>query len=657
MKHSYFQRLLIAAMALFGVITQSSATTVIKAVDSSGKGIPGLTLRVEYLYMVVEYDDEGDEIDAYEVEATSIVQLDTNGEYKFDKDIDIERIDINFEGTYISVYSRASGGGGISGGIITLYKLRLNSSENRTVECCQNPDGWEESTEFTIQTNKDYYLPAYFEYEIDGNEIYLDSDMTITQKFTVIKAIDSAGVGIPNLKLTVELYDDGYEEIDIQLDSNGEYKFDKNVIIDRMYVNVGGANLRVSSHSGGTTRIKKKVNDNEFADYWTIQLLKLRLNSSKTRTVECRYIDDYEDFTLETNKDYYLPLGDYNIEEQRVRLESDLTLDLNNKWTLTVNVVDTDGKTDTGDDLEVYVKSTDGFSNYYTLKKGKVTIGLKEGTYTIRVNNYDSKTIEVKEDMTITLKVPKIISFDVTIDGKQIVEWAKEFGRDDQDYSTFKLYTIDYKSVSSWNSEGKYYARLDPEQPYRLRCGYFEHRNSDDDFVKGTTKITDGSTIRIGTFNVEADGNGLVFPRDEFSGSGSYKLFVGNPIRLAAIPVGNAEFVSWTINGKEYTEPLIDFTVKDDINTATAKFSGEIVNYIKAAESSIGQINVRIEGNYLILPSELEGAACIYATDGRLVKRTGVVGDHLSIGDLPSGAYVLALTANGQRWNAEFVKP
>lgn len=317
------------------------------------------------------------------------------------------------------------------------------------------------------------------------------------------------------------------------------------------------------------------------------------------------------------------------------------------RYSLTVEIVNSDGKTDAGDDLRVYAKSADGFYDYYIPENGKVAIGLKEGTYTIRVNDYDSKTIEVKEDMTITLTVPKQISFKVTVDGKPISGNYKDDGFE------ARVFTIGYeREMSLKSSENK--ARIDPEQSYRVALEIF---NDNYIFVQGTTKITDGGTIRIATFNVESDGNGLVFPRDEFSGSGSYKLFVGNPIRLAAIPVGKAEFVSWTVNGKEYTEPLIDFTVKDDINTATAKFSGEIVNHIKAADSNIGQINVRIEGDYLILPSDTEGAACIYATDGRLVKRTGVIGDHLSIGDLPSGAYVLALTANGQRWNAQFVKP
>ena len=57
-----------------------------------------------------------------------------------------------------------------------------------------------------------------------------------------------------------------------------------------------------------------------------------------------------------------------------------------------------------------------------------------------------------------------------------------------------------------------------------------------------------------------------------------------------------------------------------------------------------------------MLPAEVEASAGIYSVDGRQVKRTGVVGHRINISDLPAGAYVLTLTADGLRQSAQFVK-
>lgn len=102
---------------------------------------------------------------------------------------------------------------------------------------------------------------------------------------------------------------------------------------------------------------------------------------------------------------------------------------------------------------------------------------------------------------------------------------------------------------------------------------------------------------------------------------------------------------------------MIDFTVKDDVTTATAKFSGDIHNFVKAADSSIDRIEVRVDGNYLVLPASVEASASIYAADGHLAKRTGVVGDRMNISDLPAGAYILSLNCQGKLQNAKFLKP
>ena len=323
-------------------------------------------------------------------------------------------------------------------------------------------------------------------------------------------------------------------------------------------------------------------------------------------------------------------------------------------WDVTVNVVDTDGKP--ADDVYVHAMvSTTGSSDGTRAEDGKVTFTLDEGQYIIIVtpksgyyyqdsyyNSYYAKQeVTVNQDMTITLTVPKKISFKVT----------------SKDYSgRFEFTTLDYKrfSLEKDNENRIYSGRIDPNQQFRICLNDCEYNFI---FVEGTITVSDGATIRVGTFNVQSEGEGLTFPRDEFAGNSSYWVVVGHPVRLAAIPVGENKFVSWDINGKEYTDPMIDFTVKDDVTTATAKFSGDIHNFVKAADSSIDKIEVRVDGNYLVLPASVEASASIYAADGHLAKRTGVVGDRMNISDLPSGAYVLSLNCQGKLQNAKFLKP
>lgn len=341
----------------------------------------------------------------------------------------------------------------------------------------------------------------------------------------------------------------------------------------------------------------------------------------------------------------------------------DLTKNFPAEYIVTVNIVDTDGTPQ--DDVEVTLRSDKGY-NYYSEStvNGKAVFTLQEGTYHI-IEAGDAyggseidETIEVSKDMTVTYTLPKLISFDVMINGMTLAQIYDSMGGYDEDYNIVRLITTDYqKHPSTRYKGGKVYCRLDPNQEYRVYCDLFEgYKHQDFAYVNGTTKISDGSTIRIATFNVQTDGEGLAFPHEEFAGNSSYYVFVGNPVRLAAVPVGDSKFVSWTINGKENTNAMIDFTVKDDITTATAKFSGEIVNQVKTADSSIENISVVVDGNYLVLPTDLDATASLYATDGRLVKRTGVVGNKINISDLPTGAYILSLTANGKRQNAQFVK-
>ncbi|MBR4534251.1 MAG: T9SS type A sorting domain-containing protein [Bacteroidaceae bacterium] len=371
---------------------------------------------------------------------------------------------------------------------------------------------------------------------------------------------------------------------------------------------------------------------------------------------------DYYESTENGKAVFTIPEGKYDIEvsedyhkylEVGIEVSEDMTVTytIPKIISLTVNIVDTEGTPQ--DDIYVRLKGLDYYDHW--TKNGKAVFDIPEGKYLVKIENNENYTIAVSEDTTVTYTVPKMISFDVTIDGVTLAQIL-----DNKGYSGLKdaieFFTLDYQDLDVKYKEGKLYGRFDPNKEYLMISELFGVEDTGGDFIKGSTKITDGCTIRIGTFNVQTEGEGLAFPREEFAGNSSYKVFVGNPVRLAAVPVGDNKFVSWTINGKEYANQMMDFTVKDDITTATAKFSGEILTQVKAADSSIETISVQVEGNYLVLPSDVEATASMYSADGRLVKRTGVVGNKINISDLPASAYILRLNAEGLFQTAQFVK-
>ena len=210
------------------------------------------------------------------------------------------------------------------------------------------------------------------------------------------------------------------------------------------------------------------------------------------------------------------------------------------------------------------------------------------------------------------------------------------------------------------DDKGNYTLRYDSKHPLRLYMDDLHGSSTycDEGFVAGYFIPTDGCKVEVASVSVQSDGKGLVFPRNDFQPQQIYRMFVGNVVRLAAVPVGDGKFVNWEINGKQYTQPLIDYTVTDDAVTAIAHFSGDVTTNVKGVTPpSSEQITVSIEGGILRLPESVEGDASFYSVDGRMVKQVGVVGDRIVISDLPAGAYVLTLYVEGRILSARFVKP
>lgn len=362
-----------------------------------------------------------------------------------------------------------------------------------------------------------------------------------------------------------------------------------------------------------------------------------------------------DDYVLVTDGQYdievRIPTGEYGSRyiNKTVNITEDTSLDFKIDK-LSIVCRDKNGDVAADISLKLTTNKSSGYS-YTTDNNGRVETYALEGD-TIRIsmedNNFDVSNyiVIMNGNKDISLSVPNMISFKLYVDGKP----------SDDGY----IFSIDNNRMRSKSDEkGNYTFRYDGKFPLRLFVDdLYGSVEGDGDYVTGYFTPTDGCTVRVASVRVESDGKGLVFPRNDFQPQRLYKMFVGNVVRLAAIPVGNSEFINWEINGKTYSQPMIDYTVGEDEITAIAHFSGEITTGVKGVKApTTEEITVSIEGGTLRLPEFIEGDASFYSVDGRLVKQVGVVGDRIVISDLPAGAYVLTIGVEGRTLSARFVKP
>lgn len=344
--------------------------------------------------------------------------------------------------------------------------------------------------------------------------------------------------------------------------------------------------------------------------------------------------------------------NNYNYLYKTLDVSEDTSLDIKvNKLAITCQ--DIDGNVASDIALQLRSNKNDGYSSYRTDENGLVISYWCEGD-TVRItpkdNNFDVSNyiVIMSEDKNVTLRVPNKITFKLYVDGRPYTNYAHIFNFDNQ--------RMNYDD----DDKGNYTLRYDSKHPLRLYMDDLHGSSTycDEGFVAGYFIPTDGCKVEVASVSVQSDGKGLVFPRNDFQPQQIYRMFVGNVVRLAAVPVGDGEFVNWEINGKQYTQPLIDYTVTDDAVTAIAHFSGDVTTNVKGVTPpSSEQITVSIEGSFLRLPESVEGDASFYSVDGRMVKQVGVVGDRIVISDLPAGAYVLTLYVEGRILSARFVKP
>lgn len=333
----------------------------------------------------------------------------------------------------------------------------------------------------------------------------------------------------------------------------------------------------------------------------------------------------YSSYSFSWNKKYYLLAGTYRYrvggQEETVTLDKNTVIE-KNFATLTVNVKDTDGKAAEN----LYVSVNGSYS--YTDDSGKVILYLLPGEYTLNVDSYERRNITVTGDATETFIIPGFITFTVIAESN---------------YSYFDLYEANSSSnrISCQKDGDQVTARIDPSKEYRFGG------------CQGKTTITEGCTITLGTLSVTSQGNGLAFPMENWDAVSTYNVIVGSPVRLSAIPVGNDKFQKWTVNGKDYTDAMIDFKTTVQHTTAMAVFSNSASSVLSPMQSNSSLI---FNDSYITLPADMEGTARIFTLDGKQVKQIGVVGDQIGIYDLPTGAYVLSFQHDDGVINARFLK-
>ena len=497
---------------------------------------------------------------------------------------------------------------------------------------------------------------------IEYREVVMDSDQTVDFDLTRYNLTVNLNATRPDNLILIYSSDDFYV---------------------RYYRNFGGEATIIENHSPVSfsegTRIYVGVYDTESQE--TVYYKEVVMDSDKTEDFKLNLvslnisapveiqddIDIYLSSTSSTNYYYkeinrsvLVPDGKYEIKVHTSRQTIYKTLDVTEDASfdikinkLAITCQDIDGNVASDIQLQLRLNKNDGYSSYRTDENGLVISYWFEGD-TVRItpedNNFDVSNyiVIMSEDKNVTLKVPNKITFKLYVDGRPYTNYAHIFNFDNQ--------RMNYDD----DDKGNYTLRYDSKHPLRLYMDDLHGSSTycDEGFVAGYFIPTDGCKVEVASVSVQSDGKGLVFPRNDFQPQQIYRMFVGNVVRLAAVPVGDGEFVNWEINGKQYTQPLIDYTVTDDAVTAIAHFSGDVTTNVKGVTPpSSEQITVSIEGGILRLPESVEGDASFYSVDGRMVKQVGVVGDRIVISDLPAGAYVLTLYVEGRILSARFVKP
>lgn len=617
MRHKYMKSLLLAAVALLGFAVPSFAqeeavtATILFETDSYDNDFSGQDIRLGWIY--TSAIDEHVTTRKGELKRAPINSTQDDYVMTWDGTEDEYPLGIYFSINGYEDESFEHFLGNTRPISIFLRKLRFNYTGSTPTTI---PVTFGDS-ELTLDLNKDYYFPCKCTiYETDGEGEIIS---TIMEHPILTKGEYQWESEEKEFQLNQDLSIDLFKLHNLTIKTN----VPEQILNERAYWF-----FIYSKDSYGNW---KSCDNTKFTGEWSLTL------KEGTYKVSLGYINGPNFF---------------EIASQEYDLTSDKTVNFNNVCIVTVKVVEPDGTPVEGIVTSLGVSDANGEA---------YTIVAKDTELSISASNYwDEQKYTITGDKTITLTIPKVISIRAKYNGQTISYTSA----DAEQYSKSRIYLYagdsDYGYTLEINEDGTFSGRAEANREYRISFGF-------NGYVSGHTAnsilVTDGTTLRIGKFSTKADGVGLDF----FMGNGSslnyeseygyYNVLVGGtPVRIAAVPVGNEQFTCWDINGHQYSNPMIDFTPKEDATVATAKFTGTIANQVKSvAGQNAETIYVTVEGSYLVLPADVEAEAAIYAMDGKLTKKTGVVGNRLYIGNLPDGAYVLVLTVDGRRQTATFV--
>ncbi len=460
-----------------------------------------------------------------------------------------------------------------------------------------------------------YLLPGEYQYSVAGG----------SSTFTVEEADKT--VNIKTGQVTITLNCDDISALSNQTFEIGTYPVepvDGKIVINAM---PGNYKLRINNTS------VIDVNVTEGATTQSVQLYSVMFTTNLT-TAGSMYVGSKQ---VGYDTKYYFTAGEYTYGTSQYSQSDSFTLDRNktialNYAKLTVNVKDTDGKAVEN----IYVYCSGGGNGVYTDANGQAYWTLLQGTYSVYASGFsdDAETVEVKGDASVTLTVPAYVTFNMLVNGQPATTYDATTLYDNNDrYGSHRMEYV---------SPGVMAARIVPGKAYYL-SGY-----------KGSAIITEGSTLSLGTISISNEGMGLAFPMENWEPVSTYAVVVGSTVRLTAIPVSDDKFQHWTINGTDYSTPMIDFKIKDVHTDAKAVFSGAVTSAAKL--KMMNNLAINIDESYIYLPDDTEGVARIYSSEGKLMKNIGVVGGQIGIYDLPAGVYILSFQdENGTRTN-RFVK-
>ena len=503
---------------------------------------------------------------------------------------------------------------------------------------------------------------------ITYKEVVMDSDQTVD--FDIVMntlTVNLSGSNTDNLMLIYSEDEDGMRNLSYGYDYYLQYT--KSLDNHASVAFQQGQKIYVGVYDNQSKRLltyREVVMDSDKTEDFKVNVVTKNITAPEEIqndiSVNLRVPNGYNDYRIDNyalvcdgqyDIEVRIPYNEYNYKSiyKTINIAEDTSLDFKIDK-LSIVCSDKNGEVASDIRLRLTTNKSSNYDSYTTDNNGRVETYAIDGD-TIRIsmedNNFDVSNyiVIMNGNKDISLSVPNKISFKLYVDGK-----PSDDGR---------IYSADNQRMT-YNSDekGNYSLRYDGKFPLRLFVYdlFGTGQDCDEGFVPGYFTPTDGCTVRVASVKVQSDGKGLVFPRNDFRPQQIYKMFVDNVVRLAAIPVGDSEFINWEINGKTYSQPMIDYTAKEDEITAIAHFSGEITTGVKGVKApTTEQITVSIEGGTLRLPDFIEGDASFYSVDGRLVKQVGVIGDRIGISDLPAGAYVLTIGVEGRTLSARFVKP